>query len=438
MKMSERDRRDWSLLIFIVPLGILLMLIAGQFAMRIIPRWILNAGMGSSLDVETAGGQQSFLKPFFNIQILTPFAWQDTYLTPNADGGFVFPPFVVLEPSATPSPSQTPPAPTEDTRTPSPSATTVTPSPVVTTPPPPTATEVSPTTPPTTCQDSSATNKGGPLPCTYPPTTCTDPAATNQGDPLPCTYPPTTCTDPAATNQGDPLPCTYPPTTCTDPAATNQGDPLPCTYPPTTCTDPAATNQGDPLPCTYPPPGTTSTPDPTYTLVTPPPNLGVGTDPDNTIGAIPDGQYVVLGLTVIVGATPDNNYDLVFYESDTGGQIAMDWIIIGISIYADGHEYYEVFNWGNGAPDVNSNVGDVAQTTGTEDDNQSIPLTELHDPDGAGPAPQTGILIDVDNATSAPPPNTYNYVVIIAPPGGAGDPAQVDSIQATEVPIPTP
>lgn len=412
MKMSERDRRDWSLLIFIVPLGILLMLIAGQFAMRIIPRWILNAGMGSSLDVETAGGQQSFLKPFFNIQILTPFAWQDTYLTPNADSGFVFPPFVVLEPSATPSPSETP-APTEDTRTPI--ATTITPSPVVTTPPPPTATEVSPTAP-TTCQDSSATNFGGPLPCNYPP--------------------PSTCQDPAATNYGGALPCNYlPPPTCQDPLATNYGGVLPCTYPPPTCQDPLATNYGGSLPCTYSPPGTTSTPDPSYTLVTPPPDLGVGTAPDNNIGAITDGQYIVLGLSVVVGGTPDNNYDLVFYEFDAGGFVYLDWIVIGISNSPTGSDYYEVFNWGNGTPDNNSNVGDVA---GTETDNQLVPLTELHDPDGAGPAPQTGVLIDVDSATSAPPPNTYNYVVIISPAGGSGEPAQVDSVQATEVPIPTP
>jgi hypothetical protein len=118
----------------------------------------------------------------------------------------------------------------------------------------------------------------------------------------------------------------------------------------------------------------------------------------------------------------------------------MDWLIIGISIYADGHEYYEVFNWGNNGvpvPDTNSNVGDVTQATGTEADNQQINLNELHDPDGAGAAPQTGILIDVDNATSNPPPDTYNFVVIISPiGGGSGDAAQVDAVQATEVPIP--
>ncbi len=396
-RMSERDRRDWSLLVFIVPLGILLMLIAGQFAMRIIPQWILNTGMGSSLEVETAGGQMAIIQPLFNIQILTPYSWQNTYLTPNADSGFSFPPFVVLEPSATPSPTEVPPS--TETATPpsttvSPSATTVTPSATVvvtaTTPPPPEDTSTPPTT---TCENPAANNFGGPLPCEFPPT------------------PPTTCEDPAANNFGGPLPCVFPIVSTVD----------------TTIYTPIAT---------------------------PVPNLGVGDPPDDQIGLIPDGYYVVLGgLNIVVGLTPDSNYDLAYFERDAGTTVNLDWIIIGISIYEDGHEYYEVFNWGNGIPDTNSNVGDLAQPPGTEEDNLAIPISEdtevpvlppenqLYDPDyvdpvSNGPLPQTGILIDVDNATSAPPANTYNYIVIISPPGLGGD-VQIDAIQAIEVPIPT-
>jgi hypothetical protein len=188
--------------------------------------------------------------------------------------------------------------------------------------------------------------------------------------------------------------------------------------------------------------------DPTdYT--SPDPDIGVGSPPDNTnpgnnigIGHISDGTYTVINLQVVVGSTPDNNYDLVVYENNNNGVVYMDWIIIGISMYADGHEYYEVFNWGNNGvlePDTNSNVGDVAQSTGTEADNQHINLNELYDPDGAGvgSAPQTGILIDVDNATSNPPPDTYTHVVIISPiGGGSGQVAEVDAVQAVEVPIP--
>lgn len=47
----------------------------------------------------------------------------------------------------------------------------------------------------TTCDDTKATNFGGPLPCTYPPTplpspVCTDQQATNYMGLLPCRYPP--------------------------------------------------------------------------------------------------------------------------------------------------------------------------------------------------------------------------------------------------------
>lgn len=355
MRMSERDRRDWSLLIFIVPIGILLMLIAGQFGMRIIPFWTLNTEMRSNLNVETAGGRQSVI-PLFNIGILTPFDWQNTYLTPNSENGFVFPAFIVLEPSATPSPTAVP---------------------------------------------------------------ATETAAPPEETPMPTETPPPTSATPVATG----TPSTPPPDEGTDP---------PPTDPPTATASPT-----DPPTATVAPTGITSTPDPSYTLVTPPtPQLGIGDPPDNNIGNIADGTYVVISLRIVVEPTPDGNYDLAFYEFNNGGVVYFDWIIIGISNDSSGAGYYEVFNWGNGTPDDNSNVGDVA---GAEGDNQTVQLSELHDPDGAGSAPQTGILIDVDNATSAPPAATYDYVVIISPNGGAsGGPAQVDSVQAVEVPIPPP
>jgi hypothetical protein len=229
---------------------------------------------------------------------------------------------------------------------------------------------------------------------------------------------------------------------------------LPCQFPPLpTCQEPGAINIGGPLPCQFPPPPVVSTIPSGYTQAPRPADIGVGTLPDNTdrknptnVGSILDGTYVIINLNVTVSSTPDNNYDLAFYEWNNGGSVNLDWIIIGISIYSDGHDYYEVFNWGNGTPDTNSNIGDVAQATGTENDNQRINPSELYDPDydpappvTDGPAPQTGILIDVDNATSAPPVDTtYNYVVIISPNGGAvpSEEAQVDAIQAVEVPIP--
>ena len=353
-------------------------------------------------------------------------AWAESYLTPGA--AVNFPPFLTFEPSSTPIPV------------------TVTITPEVS----PTVTAVTSTSSPT----GSATLQppGGGSSTPTPP---------NGGGGS--STPPTTCQDPVADNFGGALPCDYTSTTtCQDHAADNFGGALPCDYTSTTtCQDSLANNYGGLLPCDY---GVISTVDPGYgTPVTPiPSQIGVGELPDNTdptsianIGEINTGTYIVINLSVVVGNTPDSNYDLAYYEYNNNGFVNIDWIIIGISNYADGSQYYEIFNWGNGSPDNNSNVGDVAQTSGTELDNQTIPVsgntevpqsqTELYDPDYSpgtpdtnGPLPQTGILIDVDSATSAPPPNTYNYVVIIAPMGDSDGGAQLDAIQTVEVPIPTP
>ncbi len=454
---EKRERNDWTLLFFIIPIGIILILIVGELAIRLMPFWSVNADMKSNLEPNPDSPRPFALLQPLMPQLLTPMAWADNYLTPGAV--ISFPEFVTFEPTASPSSTPVPTTETQITPTGTPSATQ---SATPTTPPAPTG---SPTKtpsgklcedvnalnygqslpckysspPPTTCQDPAASNFGQPLPCQYPPTTCQDPAASNFGQPLPCQYPPTTCQDPAASNFGQPLPCQYPPTTCQDPAASNFGQPLPCQYPPTTCQDNTASNYGQALPCKYP---VASTP-PAGTPAPKDPDLGVGTLPDNTsttdyslVGSILDGTYVVVNLAVTVSSTPDKNYDLVFYEFNNGGTVNLDWIIIGISNSATGSSYYEVFNWGDGKADTNSNVGDVA---GSENDDQAVPLTELYDPDGSsGPAPQTGILIDVDTAPSNPQPGVYNYVVIISPSGGTGGSAQVDAIQTVEEPIPTP
>ena len=404
---ENHERRDWTLLIFIIPIGIILIILVGQLAVRLVPFWSVNADMNSNLEPDTASARPfALLEPILP-QILTPMAWVQTYLTPGAE--IYFPPFLTFEPTATPSPTTA--ASTETANTPTPTATTSSPAPTgtATTPPPPPGGggEVPPD--PTTCQDPAADNYGGSLPCTYPsPSTCNDPAANNNGGPLPCTYPP--------------------PSTCNDPAANNNGGPLPCVFPVTSTVD--VTVYGTP--------------------VTPiPSDIGVGLPPDNVgpgdadVGTISNGTYLVISLKVKVEPTPDNNYDLALYEYNYNntGFVQLDWIIVGISNNSNGSQYYEVFNWGQGGPDTNSNVGDVAQATGTEEDNQSISTSEFYDPDGAGAAPKTGILIDVDKANSNPPAGEYQFVILISPPnppGGDGDASQADAIQTVEVPTPTP
>jgi hypothetical protein len=151
------------------------------------------------------------------------------------------------------------------------------------------------------------------------------------------------------------------------------------------------------------------------------------------------GEYTIIDITsgpLVVSTTPDG-YDLIFYEyidPINPSSIYLDQIIIGISQNADGSNYYEVFNWGDNIPDTNTNVDTTTLTIDTtctvgppECDNRVIPTADLY-PGPSGPAPSTGILINVDTAPSAPPEGTYNYIVIISPISGAPDPAQIDTV----------
>jgi hypothetical protein len=100
---STRERRDWTLLIFFIPIGIIFMLIAGQVAIRLVPVWSINAGMQSNLDPNNLPMQQSGPVQPILPAILTPLGWFDTFLTPGADTGndVVFPPFIIFQPHHT-------------------------------------------------------------------------------------------------------------------------------------------------------------------------------------------------------------------------------------------------------------------------------------------------------------------------------------------------
>ncbi len=366
MRITNRERRDWTLIIFIIPIGIILMMIAGQIAVRIVPQWSVNGGMKSQLDPQTAPKQQvGFVQPVLS-EILTPLGWFDTFLTPNSNSGnqdIVFPPFIVFEPTATPSPTNPPVV--------SPTVTATLSTPVSPSPSPTTVTEV-------------------------PYATKTKKPPEEDVTPVPPTQ-------------------TATPVTPTAPPITSTIDPTVLTEVPT------------------------------------PVGLNIGT-PDGSIGLVLPGNYAVINLGgsgVRVNGTQDTNYDLVYYEFDSGGVgsgvVRLDHVIIGISqsdLSLSGSVYYEVFNWGNNIPDTNTNADTntlpadpICDPTASapECDNRVIPAAELY-PSPPAPPPNTGILIDVDNAPSAPPPGDYRYVVFISPLSGAPDEAQVDAIQVTEVP----
>jgi hypothetical protein len=352
-KENERESRDLGLMVLILLLGLLFMLFAGQKATQLLPDWSIPADMDSNLDPNArfrSRGESGWVEPVRS-DILTPPAWNDSYLTPMPDGAEdntaeTAATVVVFDPSETPS---------------------ATPS-------------SSPTSQPTT---------------TVTPTSTPDP--TNP--------PPTT----AATKQ----------------KPDNKG----------------SKNDDDPPP----PPPVTSTIEPGMVEVVPPvAGLNVG-PPDGTVPGnvanLAGNEYTVVDITqggvdppITVEGPAETNYDLVYYEWDAGGVVMMDHVIVGISQDSDGDPYYEVFNWGDGNPDENTNVdtGDLGVDP-AEIDNQSIPTSELHD-DPPAPPPQTGVLIDVDNAPSNPPPGDYSQVVIISPDTGSGDAAQVDAVEQVDEP----
>jgi hypothetical protein len=117
----------------------------------------------------------------------------------------------------------------------------------------------------------------------------------------------------------------------------------------------------------------------------------------------------------------DPDYDLVYYENNTGSGILLDWVIVDVCADSSCTAAFTVFYWGNASADTNTNIG-VAGYGPPESDNQSIPYADLW-----GSAPnQTGIAMDVDMAA---PAGTYQWVRIYAPPDGANDPAEVDAVE---------
>ncbi|MCL4272941.1 MAG: hypothetical protein KJZ77_03650 [Anaerolineales bacterium] len=369
MKTADHERRDRSLLMFIVPIGILLMFIVGHFAIRMLPRWSLNVGMQSSLNPETASTRPvSIFQPILQ-DILTPMVW--TYLTPGDD--VVFPPFIIVEPGATRTPTPVLPTPTFP-----PSVNTAT-----TTPIPP-----------------ASTNTLFP---TFPIPTRTH---------TPTNIPPVNTSTQAFTATPT-LPLTNTAT-------------ITATATPEIIVQPTATPTG--FPST--PPGTRIDPPPT--------EIGIG-PPDGEIGVVREGQYTVidLGSTPIIVKGPgvtNSNYDLVYYEAEYEeggvpmGYIYMDVVAVGISHYPDGREYYVVFYWDdNNTFNANTNIGYLPSS-----DNLQIPLQDLYP--YTDPPTGTGILIDVDNASSFPPPGSYRYLVIASlKPIGSADTMEVDSVELVDI-----
>src|SRR5690606_5993764 len=91
-----------------------------------------------------------------------------------------------------------------------------------------------------------------------------------------------------------------------------------------------------------------------------------------------------------------------------------------------GGPWIEVFNWGNGIIDTNTNIGAAGYGGSGEPTDQSIPMTN---PPLYGTSPYiTGIAIDVDARAGA---GTYRWVRLrTSSPGTA-----IDALQPVSIPV---
>ncbi len=137
-------------------------------------------------------------------------------------------------------------------------------------------------------------------------------------------------------------------------------------------------------------------------------------------------QYVIsLGGNTIV---THPGYDLVYYEYFNGIEVVMNSIIVEVGTSAFG-PWHQVFYWGDGILDANTNIGAAGYGSSGEPDTQSIPSTH---PPLYGYAPLiTGVAIDVD---AVAPAGTYSWVRLTVPTTNCSD-SEVDALQPLHMPV---
>ncbi len=86
VKVPERQRRDWLIVILTLLVGFGCILVAADWALRFAPSWSLNANMESQLDPNSdflTRRSGSLIEPL-DSAILTQPVWIDVFLTPGA------------------------------------------------------------------------------------------------------------------------------------------------------------------------------------------------------------------------------------------------------------------------------------------------------------------------------------------------------------------
>ncbi|NTU55856.1 MAG: DUF11 domain-containing protein, partial [Anaerolineales bacterium] len=85
-KHSERERRDWTVILIILLFGFLCMILAGERAVRFPPTWKLDTNMQSNLDPDSdflTNRPVGYFEPL-DPSILTQPVWANSFLTPGA------------------------------------------------------------------------------------------------------------------------------------------------------------------------------------------------------------------------------------------------------------------------------------------------------------------------------------------------------------------
>lgn len=208
----------------------------------------------------------------------------------------------------------------------------------------------------------------------------------------------------------------------------------PTTAPSATPTDAETAPPEEPV---VPPTATSVPPTPTHT---PCPAGGCEPDigpPDGSFLSLAPGTEMVFNLSspIVVDGAPD--YDLVYYERlgapGPPAIVLLDLVVVRIGQTSTG-EWFVVFDWGDGEPDTNTNVGSYG-ADGIEEPNAAIPVSALYGTPGGSPVLNTGIAIDVDNAATPVPAGVYDLLSVAAPtpPGGGWYPAdqqlEVDALE---------
>jgi len=456
MKTREHERRDYVIIIaLILLLGFICIILASGWALRFPPSWRLFANMNSNLNPDSdflTSRPVGFIEPL-DPSILTNPVWLDVFLTPGSS-------FSTRIPLPTGTFTQVPPntntlQPQQPTQTLNPTPTnTFIPISTNTRRPRPTAIQPTPTRTPPIILTNSATVTAtvtNTLTSTatftpIPPSnvdlriTKTDNVTTYTPGGAPLVYS-IVVTNPTGPSNaiGAIVRDTFPAqitsavwscnpaggAACTANGSGNINDTVnipvggSLTYSVTGNTSPNAAGTIDnvasviaPTGFTETAPGDNSATD-SDTSTSGEPGIG---GPDGIWITIPTGTSITLLFSPPIVADGDvGTPDFVYYERlATPVSIDLDWVQVEISM--DGITWYQVFYWGDGIPDTNTNV-DINVIGGAEADNRSILATNLYN--------STGITVDVDGLV---PPGNYSWMRITSPVGGANG-ANVDAIQ---------